>query len=300
MQPPDWNLAQSFLAVMRGGSLSAAARSLGTAQATVRRHVEALEQAIGAALFVRTQSGLLPTEAALAALPHAEAMEAGIAALARSARGAGGIDGTVRVTCSEVIGVEVLPPILAALLQEHPGLDVELAPTNAVQDLIRRDADIAVRMTRPTQAAIVARKIGSVTIGLFAHLDYLADRPAIDSIGDLTQHRLIGGDRTDQLAAILVESGAPSPRFALRCDSDLAQLAALRAGIGIGVCQVPLASLENSLIPILPAWRVHLDIWLAVHEDLRATPRVRAALEAISTGLSAYLAGSAGVPRVAG
>ena len=290
---PDWNLVQSFLEVMRGGSLSAAARSLGTAQATVRHHVEAFEKAIDTPLFVRTPTGLLPTEAAHAALPYAEAMESGVAALARSARGVGGIGGTVRVTCSDVIGVEVLPPILVDLLRAHPALDVELAPTNAVQDLIRRDADIAVRMTRPTQAAIVARKLGAVMIGLFAHRSYLSNAPAPTSIADLATHRLIGGDRTDRLAAALAESGTPAPRLAFRSDSDLAQLAAVRASVGIGVCQIPIAARDPDLVAILPEWRVPLELWIAVHEDLRTVPRIRATFDALATGLAEYLASGA-------
>ena len=290
---PDWNLVQSFLEVMRGGSLSAAARSLGTAQATVRHHIDAIEKVIGAPLFVRTPTGLSPTEAAHAALPHAEAMESGVAALARSAKGVGGIGGTVRVTCSDVIGVEVLPPILADLLRTHPTLDVELAPTNTVQDLIRRDADIAVRMTRPTQAAIVARKLGSVAIGLFAHRFYLSDAPAPASLADLATHRLIGGDRTDRVAVALAEAGTPAPRLAFRSDSDLAQLAAVRAGVGIGVCQIPIAARDSDLVAILPDWRVPLDLWIAAHEDLRTVPRVRATFDALATGLTDYLASGA-------
>ena len=290
---PDWTLAHSFLEVMRGGSLSAAARRLDIAQATVRRHIESLETIIGTPLFLRTPSGLTPTEAAHAAMPHAEALEAGVAALARSARDAGGIAGTVRVTCSEIVGAEVLPAILRDLLDAHPTLEIELVPSNIVQDLIRRDADIAVRMTRPTQAAIVARKIGTVALGLYAHATYLAGKASIARPADIAQCRLIGEDRDTQLAGVLRRFGIDDPRFSFRSDSHVAQLAALRAGAGIGVCQRPIAARDPALIAILPNRQVELDLYLAMHEDLRAAPRVRTVFDALAVGLTAYLASGA-------
>ena len=140
---------------MHDGSLSGAARRLGLTQPTVGRHIDALEAALGLTLFTRSPRGLAPTTAALALAPHVEAMAASAAALARTASGEAAADrGVVRVTASEIIGCEVLPPILAAFRAEHPGIAVELALTNRNEDLARRDADIAVRMVRPTQSAL--------------------------------------------------------------------------------------------------------------------------------------------------
>lgn len=166
---PPWELLRAFHAVMRGGSLSAAARSLDVAQPTVRRQVEALESALGAVLFTRSKAGLAPTEAAVAAMAYVEAMASNAEALARSISGSARSErGTVRVTCSEVLGVEALPAMLVSLREKHPHIDVELVATNRRDDLLRREADVAVRMVRPTQAALLATKVGTLPIGLFA------------------------------------------------------------------------------------------------------------------------------------
>jgi DNA-binding transcriptional LysR family regulator len=147
-----WELYRSFLAVLDEGSLSGAARSLGVAQPTVGRHIAALEKSLRLALFTRSPLGLMPTEAALSLRVFAESMKSTAAALERAATSQGtGVRGTVRVTASDVIGVEVLPPIIARLRDRHPELVVELLLTNRVQDLLRRAADIAVRMLRPRQ-----------------------------------------------------------------------------------------------------------------------------------------------------
>ena len=144
-----WELYRSYLGVLEEGSLSGAARAMGIAQPTVGRHVDALEKALGVTLFTRSQMGLLPTEAALALKPFAKTMHSAAAALKRVAESQGsGIQGTVRVTASEVIGQEVLPPILAQLQDTHPDLTVELVLTSRVQDLLQREADIADRMYR--------------------------------------------------------------------------------------------------------------------------------------------------------
>jgi len=133
----DWEHYRTFLGVLEHASLSAAARALGLAQPTVGRHVAALEKSLGLSLFTRSPSGLLPTEAALELRRHAEAMRSHAAALRRTAAGSGGsIAGSVRVSASEVVGIEVLPPILARLQAEHPRLAVELVLSNRVQDLL--------------------------------------------------------------------------------------------------------------------------------------------------------------------
>src|SRR5215469_11428656 len=141
-----WELYRSFLGALQEGPLSGAARALGITQPTVGRHISALEASFGLALFTRSQAGLLPTEAALALRPYAEAMRSTADALRRAADSQGeGVKGTVRVSASEVVGVEVLPPIVARLRQTYPQLTVELVLTNRVQDLLQREADIAVR-----------------------------------------------------------------------------------------------------------------------------------------------------------
>ncbi|KQO27586.1 LysR family transcriptional regulator [Acidovorax sp. Leaf78] len=290
--PVGWELYRSYLGVLREGSLSGAARALGVTQPTVGRHIAALEQALGLTLFTRSQQGLLPTEAALALQPHAEAMGHSAAALVRAASGHGdGVRGTVRVTASEVIGVEVLPAILAQLQADHPALCIELALSNKVQDLLHREADIAIRMTEPRQEALIARRVGVVQVGLYAHTRYLQVHGMPMSSADLQQHRLVGYDEeTPFLRA--ARKAAPAWRreaFALRSDSDLAQLALVRAGCGIGVCQIGLAAKTPDMVRVLASqFSVGLDTWVVMHEDLRSSPRCKFTFDALAQGLQCY------------
>jgi len=296
-RPPSWDELRTFAEVARDGSLSGAARRLGLTQPTVGRHIDALEAALGLTLFTRSPRGLAPTPAALALEPHVEAMAAAAAALARTASGEAAADrGAVRVTASEIVGVEVLPPMLAAFHAEHPGIAIELALTNRTQDLARRDADIAVRMVRPTQSGLVARRLGSSRISLFAHRDYLARFGEPRSLADLASHCFIGFDRDNSTFRGAGDFARSMTResFGLRCDSDLAQLAALRAGVGIGGCQDNIARRTPELVPVLPnAFHYALEVWLVMHEDLKATRRVRLLFDHLAAGLTAYVKGRA-------
>jgi DNA-binding transcriptional LysR family regulator len=286
----SWDLYRSFLAILKEGSLSAAARRLGLTQPTVGRHLEQLERELALPLFLRSPGGLTPTPAALALSSSAEAMEAAALALERNASAeAGDIAGAVRVTASEIVGVEVLPPMLAALGARHPRLAIELAITNANQDLPRRDADIAVRMARPTQAALVAKSVGAITLGLFARGDYLERHGTPSSISDLTDHALIGSDRDPPLP-IPDGMGAQLDRdaFSYRCDSHVGQLAALRSGAGIGVCQAPLARLDERLVRVLPEVGFDLPVWVVMHEDQRGSRRIRAVFDHLVDGMETY------------
>jgi DNA-binding transcriptional LysR family regulator len=290
----DWEDLRAFRAVLRAGSLSAAARALGVTQPTMRRRLDALEQALGAALFTRAPTGLAPTEAARALADHADAMAAAAAALARAASAdPAAMAGTVRITASEVIGAEVLPEMLAALQAAHPDLAVELQLSNLPQDLLRQEADIAIRMLRPAQDALVAKRIGAITLGLFAHPGYLARHGTPADLAALPRHRLIGPDRETTFLAALRAGGLPE-RMGLRTDSHLAQLAAIRAGAGIGICQVPLGR-RYGLARVLPAaFRHELETWVVMHEDLRRTARVRTAFDHLVRALTAYAAGQSG------
>ncbi len=292
---PSWELYRTFLQVLREGSLSAAARVLGMTQPTVGRHIERIEESIGAALFVRTQQGLSPTHVALALRPYAEAMESTSAALLRVASSESEeVRGTVRITASDVIAVEVLPPILAQLHAAHPELVIELVASNRMQDLLLREADIAVRMLPPSQNVLVARQIGGIELGLFGHRDYLDRHPPLTRLDELNNHALIGYDK-ESVALRSVVGQAPwltEARFALRTDSDLALLAAIRAGFGLSLCQVGLARRDANLIRLFPEQiSVWLDTWLVMHEDLRDSPRYRVTFAALAEGLSSYIAG---------
>jgi len=291
---PNWEWYRTFLGVAETGSLSAAGRALGLAQPTVGRHIDSLEQALGLKLFTRSHDGYAPTEAAAALRPYAASVAATAAALRRVASSIGdGVRGTVRITASAVVGVEVLPPILAALRAAHPALVIELVLSNAVDDLLQREADIAVRMVRPTQQALVAKRIGAIDIGLFAHQRYLEAHGMPQGLADLAGHALIGYDREPAAVRAWL---ARFPAFAraalaLRCDSDLAHLGAIRAGFGIGWCQAGLAARDPNLVRVLPAaCSLPLETWVAMHEDLRASPRCAVTFAALVSGLGAYLA----------
>jgi len=290
---PDWSLYRSFLAVLREGSLSGAARTLGLTQPTLARHIEALEEAVGFKLFTRSQQGLAATEGALELKPYAESLAATTAAMMRVASGQGRtIKGTVRVSASEIIGAEVLPAIFSSLREQHPQLEIELVLSNAVDNLLRRDADIAVRMVEPAQEALVVKRLGSVTLGLHAHRRYLARAGAPRNLKDLRDHSLIGFDReTPEIRSMRQRApGLESIRFALRTDSDIAQLMAIKAGFGIGICQVALARRDADLERVLPtAFELKLGMWVAMHESLRSTPRCRAVFDGLTSGLKAHV-----------
>ncbi len=296
---PDWDLYRSLLAVIETGSLSGAARRLGLAQPTVGRHIEALEASLGGlSLFTRSPGGLNPTETALALKPHAEAMSAAAAALVRTA--AGGADperGVIRVSASEIVATEVLPSMLADFHRDHPKVALEVSMSNTVEDLLRRDVDIAVRMTPPTQAALTAKKIGSVRLQFYAHRSYLQARGEPRDMDDLAaNHSLIGYDRHVPSIRSLDEIGLDVRRemFAYRTDSDVAQLAALRAGVGVCACQPTIAARDVNLVPVLTdQFHFDLEVWVAMHEDLKSSRRMRLMFDHLVEGFTTYVKESA-------
>ena len=289
-----WELYRSFLGVMREGSLSGAARAAGITQPTVGRHVAALEKALGLPLFIRSPTGLAPTEAAQSLRGHVETMESTAAALERTAASQGdGVRGVVRVSASEVVCVEVLPQIVSGLRERHPALAIELVASNRLQDLLRREADIAVRMTRPRQELLVARRIGNVEVGLHAHRRYLAAHGTPRQAAELARHSLIGFDQETAFVrgAMKAVPGLRRDSFSMRTDSDLTQLALIRAGAGIGFCQVALARRGNDLVRVLPRqFTLALDTWVTMHEDLRHSPRCRVTFDALVEGMQRHIA----------
>ncbi|GAB0113658.1 LysR family transcriptional regulator [Acidisoma sp. C75] len=290
MTDPDWTLWRSFLAVLETGSLSQAARRLSLTQPTVGRHIDLLEAALGAVLFTRAQTGLRPTALALGLSPQAEVMAAAAAQLARIASGeAGRAEGRVRLTSSEFMGLAVLPPIIARFQALYPAIEIELVMTDRNLDLLRGDADLAVRNVAPSQAALLVRRVGLVPIGLFAHRDYAARCGLPESLDGLQQHSLIGreeyAERIEALAGL-------SLRFGFSCPSDIGLLAALRAGCGIGACQRPIAAADPALIPVLPEIDVaEVGIWVTMHEDRRSLKRLRLLFDHLVTALGAYVGG---------
>ncbi len=288
----DWERQRAFLAVIDTGSLSAAARQLGAAQPTVRRRIEDLEVQLGVALFTRSPSGLSPTALGKDLAQHARAMALAAASLARAASAeAGAASGVVRITASEVIGLEVLPAMLATLRETHPGLVFELALTNRSEDLLRREADIAVRMVRPTQEALVAKRIGNVSLGMFAHKRVLDAWGWPTTMDEARRMPLIGYE-SETISVRAVRAMGLDLRiedFAFRTDSDVAQLAAIRAGLGLGICQVGLAARDPLLERVMAeTFAFDLETFVVTHEDLKDVRRVRLVFDALVEGLTRY------------
>jgi DNA-binding transcriptional LysR family regulator len=294
LKPMDWNLCRSCLAVLQEGSLSGAARALGSTQPSIGRHIAALEAHLGQPLFIRSPSGLQPTALALRLQPAMQAMATAAQQLARTAEGdARSGQATLRITASQIVGAEVLPAILARFRALHPHVTLELSLNNRQEDLLHGEADLAVRMARPTQQALVSRKLGRVDIGLFAHRNYIQRHGMPASLQDLAGHTLIGFDRDPVVLRQEQAQGMSLNRemFQFRSDSDVAQMNALRAGLGIGGMQWGLARHDPELQAVLPqALRFDLDMWLVMHEDLRRLPAAQALFKHLSAELSAYAA----------
>ncbi len=278
----DLSHLPTFDAVMRLGSLSAAARALRLSQPTVRRHIEALEADLGTSLFTRAANGLTPTEMAWTVLPHARAVLEQAAGLARAASApAQTLAGVVRITASRIVCTHILPPLLVGLQRDAPALRIELAATDAAENLAQRAADVAIRFTEPRQQALVAQRLRDVDIGLFAMPD-LARAHADTGLDTLP---FIADDREDQILPAMMAAGLPRPaRVVLRCDDPLAQIAHVQAGLGAGICQARLA-LRLGLVRLLPEVAYAMPMWLVVHEDQAQVPRIRAVFDHLRVAL---------------
>lgn len=276
----DWRLVRSFLAALDRGSLLGAARALHSTQPTIGRHIAELEAQLGVLLFERSGRGLLPTPMAQRLAESARAMEMAADQLARSASGAEtGVSGTVRITASQPVACVLLPPVLARMRLELPEIQVELVASNEVANLLRREADIAVRMVQPDQASLVARRIGKVTLGAYAERDYLRRRGTPHQLEDLLAHDLVGYDRDESILRGFASFGFPagSESFAFRTDDMIAYWQAVRAGLGIGFIADYVARTDARVQSVLPMLKIPpLPVWLAVHREIRTSRRIRA------------------------
>lgn len=286
----SWDGYRAFVAVLETGSLSAAARQLASSAPTIARHIETLEAALGVSLFSRSSTGLQATSAALALAPQIQTMVVAEAAVRRLASGEADSErGVVRLTASEIVGTEILPYILVDFQNAYPDTVIELSLTNRREDLLRRDSDIAVRMIRPDQEALVAKKIGIVDVGLYAHEQYIAKHGQPASPEALLQHRIIGFDLQSSISQPTALGPLSRDLFSFRCDSDLAQLAALRAGLGIGGCQMHIAKRNSELTPLLGGHKIFdMEMWLVMHRDLRQVKRVKLLFDWLAKGLIHY------------
>ena len=289
----DWSLIRSFLAALDHGSLLGAARALHASQPTIGRHIAELESQLGVVLFERTGRGLLASEVALRLAESARAMEAGALKLARGAAlDQVGISGTVRLTASQPVACNLLPPVLAQMRLALPEIQVELVVSNKVSNLLRREADIAVRMVQPEQATLIAKRIGKVTLGVYAHRDYLRRRGTPRQPLDLLSHALIGFDTDQSIIEGFTRFGVPlgTVSFAVRTDDLIAYQESIRAVLGIGFIADYVGRADNSLVPLLPMLKLPaLPMWLAVHREIRTSQRIRQVYDFLGNTLPGLL-----------
>lgn len=286
----DWSLVRSFLAVLDHGSLLGAAKAWRTSQPTLGRHIAELESQLGVVLFERTGRGLVPTATALKLADAARGMADGADRLARTLTGAQAKNtGTVRITASTPVAVQILPPILSRMRQALPDIQVELVASNTVSNLLRREADIAVRMVRPEQGTLVAKRIGDVAVGAFAHRAYLARHSPIRQPLDLVGHELIGSDTDIAILEGFKAMGfaASKDLFAFRTDDFIVQWQAVRAGLGIGFVASYMARTDADVVQVLPdVLRIPpLPMWLAVHREIRTSKLIRSVYDFLADAL---------------
>lgn len=294
MPDPDWSLWRSFAAVVDHGSLSAAARQLGLTQPTLGRHIEELERTLDVALFERSLQGLKPTETALRLFePVANARAALAEATLRAEGTHEDLSGTVRLTASLVTCNYVLPPMLRTLREEFPGIAIELVPSDSAENLLLREADIAVRMFRPTQLDLTTRKLGTIPVVACAHESYLARRGLPTDPRALRDHDLIGFDRSDLIITGARDMGLALARadFQMRTDSQTAMWELAKAGLGIAFAQAGLVKETPGMVHILPTLApLTLDVWLTTHRELFTSRRIRAIYDRMGEELTLYLA----------
>ncbi len=296
----DWEDYRTFLALMRAGSFAGAARLTGLSHPTVRRRIESLEKKLDLVLFTRQRDGMTPTAAARKLLRMAEIMEGATRSFLETASTESGrAAGVVRLTCGEVTAIEILPPLIADLRAHHPALFLELAIDGGTGSVLRGAADIAVSMVRPVHRALYGRRVGTIRAGLFAHRRYLAVFGAPASLDDLRNFALIGSSSKMLPPIVAAPPGmnVAVEDIAYLCDSYDGQLAAIRAGVGIGAIQIPIALRDPALRRVLEGeFNIELEPWIVTHEDLRNDPRIRTVFDALVDYVSIY-AGS-GSPDV--
>jgi DNA-binding transcriptional LysR family regulator len=285
----DWRLVPSFLAALDSGSLLGASRALKATQPTIGRHIAELESQLGVVLFERTGRGLLPTSMALELAGAARVMESGANQFARQASGAeSAISGTVRISASQPVACYLLPPILAQMRLALPEVQVELVSSNAVSNLLLREADIALRMVQPEQASLIVKRIAKVPLGPYAHRDYLRRRGTPRQPDDLLMHELVGSDLDQTIIKGFASFGQKVTRdsFAFRCDDMITYWQAVRAGLGIGFVADYVAAADREVVPVLPMLKIPpMPIWLTVHREIRTNARIRAVYDFLSVAV---------------
>ena len=296
-----WDDLRFLLALSRAGSLVRAGRELGVDHTTVGRRIEAVEQALGVRLFVRSPSGYGLTSEGLGLLPGVARIEDAVLDLERATIGRNeNLTGIVRVTAGESVGSRYLAPRLGQLRSAHPGLAIELETGFRALDLVRREADIAIRSFRSTQDGLVVRKAAVMGWSIYCSRAY-AERAGVPTAETLGRHDRIGIDsRSDQLPSedAWFDRLAGSGAVTFRSNSSACMLGATIAGLGIALLPCFLGDRDPSLLRIVLPDEPRRGLWLTVHRDLQQSPRVRAVLDVLAAMLAAdaeMLRGDVGV-----
>lgn len=290
----DWSLVRAFLGVAETGSLSAAARRLNLSQPTLGRQIKQLEEQLGVRLFERQPRGFTLSETGATLLGPAQAMREAFGRFSLTAAGRDAqMRGTVRITASEVMARHALPALIAEMRAREPEIEIELAPSDTSENLLFREADIAVRMYRSTQLDIITKQIADAPVGVYAATRYLDRRGRPETPDDLLSHDIVGYDRDDRIIQGMRALGFPASRssFAVRCDDQNTYWELVRAGCGIGFTQQlvaePDAAVER-LLPDLPLGP--LPVWLAAPEAMRSNPRIKRVWDMLEEGITKLFA----------
>jgi DNA-binding transcriptional LysR family regulator len=289
----NWALLRSFLAIYTTGSVAAAARLLAMQQPTLSRQLSELENQLAVTLFERSSKGLHPTAAARQIYPFAADMakSASQLCLALSDLGAE-LKGTVRIYATQVIATTLLPTVLADMLLEQPGLQIELVATDETPDLLQRDADIGFWLSEPQALDLVSRKLGNVPIVAMASTDYLQRYGTPLSLDDLSGHRFLGHDRLDVMLQWFKQFNLMPDRyhFSFRTDDKPSYIEALKAGAGIGFVSQYLLKKQTGLQQVLPALPLpEFGVWLVTHRDVSNNKLIKAVYDRLTRDISQIL-----------
>ena len=283
---PNLTHIQSFYVVAKHGSLGAAARAGGGSLATLGRHITALEQELKVILCDRRGNGFFLTQNGAKLFDYANEVEIAGARFAVAANVRDdSVSGTVSISASPNVANFNLPKILSKMNKELPKISVNLVATSDTTNLLLREADIAIRMFRPTQATLIAKKVGDISLGAYASNDYLTNRGFPRTIGDLENHDIIGIDDDDHVSNKLKEIGINiGPDFyKYQCNDSIICWSMVMAGCGISLCQNYHAATEERVKRVLPTLEIKLPVWLVSHAELKTNGRVRSVFDFLSS-----------------
>lgn len=286
----DWNRVRAFLVTAEEGSLSAASRALNIAQPTLGRQIKALEVELGVALFERSGRGLEITPSGKALLEHARDMgdAANKLSLVSSSKSES-LEGNIAITATEMMAVFILPPLIQKLRKLEPGISVELISSNQASDLIRREADIAIRNFRPTQPDLIAKKIKNLNYNLYATPEYLASIGNPKTAKALSQAEFIGFNRASHLIEILNDKGftISDRNFSVKSESSSSNWALVKQGLGLGGMQEDIGDADPFVERALPNFSLpQTELWLVAHRELKVNKRIRMVFDFLASELS--------------